>query len=312
MICKTMVRTGVILAVVGGTAVVIAGPDRLSALFHQTRDGINGVIDHAIEDPIALRAQIRKLEAEYPGRIADVRSDLSEVSTQIGELERERQIAERVVALANDDLAQLDAVIAQGRDAQAEHPGAIVRVSFNQRKVDLSDAYAKRQQVQQTRDLYAGRAADLGVDLTYLADQEEQLADLLTKLESERAEFQSKLFQLDAQIDTIERNERMLTMMEERQETIDRHNRYEAHSLDQLDKRLSSIRSEQRSRLESISGRERDRDYVAEAEFQLDTEAVDAEIEAPRAVEPQGVRFLVQPRIIDVEPGRAGPVASSH
>ncbi|GJM18804.1 MAG: hypothetical protein DHS20C14_10170 [Phycisphaeraceae bacterium] len=300
-----------ILAIVGGSAVVIAGPDRLHALVHQTRTGINDVIDSAIDDPIALRTQIKKLEAEYPARIADVRSDLTEVDAQIAELEREAKVAQRVVALASDDLAQLDAVIAQGRDAQAEHPGAIVRISFNRKKVDLSDAYAKRSQVEQTRTLYATRAADLGVDLTYLVEQEDQLADLLTKLESERAEFQSKLFQLDAQIDTIERNERMLSMMEDRQKTIDRHNRYQAHSLDQLNNRLTGIRSEQRSRLESIAGRERDKDYVSQAEFELDT-GLEGQGYNP-ATEDAG--YLIQPRIIDVEPTDSadqGSVASTR
>lgn len=301
---KTLVRTGVILAVVGGTGMVIAGPERLGALFHQTREGINTVIDKAIEDPIALRAQIKRLESEYPAKIAEVRSDLAEVQGQIAEMTREHKVAQRVVGLASDDLAQLDAVIAQARDMQSEHPGAIIRVSFNEKKVALSDAYAKRSQVEQTRELYAGRANDLATDLTYLNEQEGQLAELLTKLETERSEFQAKLFQLDAQIDTIERNERMLGMMEDRQQTIDRHNRYQAHSLDQLNKRLAQIRSEQRGRLEAISGRERDRNYVEEAEFLLDHEG-----RVTPSTEDAG--FMVAPRVIDVQPAKpAGPVAS--
>jgi len=304
---KTIVRTGVILAIVGGTAVVIAGPDRLHALAHQTRDGINNVIDKAIDDPIALRAQIKKLEAEYPGKIAEVRADLAEVQGQIDEMQREQKVASKVVALAADDLAQLDAVIAQARDAQADHPGAIVRVSFNERKVDLSDAYAKRSQIEQTRQLYATRSTDLGTDLTYLQDQETQLADLLTKLETERSEFQAKLFQLDAQIDTIARNERMLTMMEDRQETINKHNRYQAHSLDQLNKRLATIRSEQRSRLEAVTGRERDKNYVEEAEFLLDQQGHVKALDSS-----QDTDLLIRPQVIDVTPADhdTGSVAS--
>ena len=106
MFGKTMVRTGVILAVVGGTAVVIAGPARLHALLDQTRTGINDVIDSAIDDPIALRSQIKKLEAEYPGKIAEVRSDLTEVTAQIDELDRR---ASRARADA-DEVGLLEAV----------------------------------------------------------------------------------------------------------------------------------------------------------------------------------------------------------
>ena len=71
---KTVVRTGVIVALVGGTAAVIAGPHRVGAAFHQTQSHINQVIDEHIDDPIALRSQIKRLEAEYPKKIAQVRA----------------------------------------------------------------------------------------------------------------------------------------------------------------------------------------------------------------------------------------------
>ena len=58
--------------------------------------------------------------------------------------------------------------------------------------------------------MYLSRAADLETDLGYLHDQEAQLSDLLDRLETEHAEFQAKLFQLDAQIDTIARNDRLI------------------------------------------------------------------------------------------------------
>jgi chromosome segregation ATPase len=298
---KTLVRTGVITALVGGAAVAVAGPDRIGAIFGQTRDSIRAAIDDHIEDPVALRAQIKQLESQYPAKIAEVRSDLAEVQDQISQLEREMAVAQKVVELTSSDLASLDDTLDRAHAARTANPGAIVRVSFDARPMDMDDAFARRGQIEQTRDLYAQRAVDLDTDLGYLREQEGQLAELLTKLETERAEFGAKLFQLDAQIDTIARNERMIGMMEQRQATIDEHSRYQAHSLDQLTRRLSTIRSEQRSRIEAITTRERGSNYEDQAEFLIERAAPAVTPVKPSIIGPAGA-VLVQPKVIDVGP----------
>lgn len=305
---KTVVRGVVITALAGGVLVAVAGPHRVGAMIHQARDGVNAAIDSNIQDPVLLRAQIRKLESEYPVKIAEVRSDLSEVRTQVAQLDRERQVAQKVVQLATMDLESVDLQLEQARATQAANPGAIVRVAFNDRPVDLNDAFARRQQIEQTRDLYAGRFQDLSTDLVYLNDQEAQLTELLAKLETERTEFQAKLFQLDAQIDTIARNERMIDMMEERQATIDEHSRFQAHSVDQLNSRLSQIRDEQRGRLEAIARKDRGRDYVNEAEFLIrrDGQAVESGTKAL----PEVIFEPAAPRVIDIHPEQATPMPS--
>jgi len=306
---KTVVRGVVITALAGGVLVAVAGPQRAHAMFNQTRGGLISVIDNNIEDPILLRAQVKKLEAQYPGKIAEVRSDLSEVQTQIAQLQREMQIATKVVALASNDLNVVDSQIAQARVTQGANPGAIVRISFNNKPVDLEDAYAKRQQIEQTQGLYSNRAADLNIDLGYLSDQESQLADLLERLVGEQSEFQAKLFQLDAQIDTIARNDRLIDMMEDRQDTIDAHSRFQANSLDQLNGRLSNIRTEQRARLEAMAGRNQDRDYADEAKYLIDQEG------RVQSFENLPEQFNIEPTIIEITPEEVeveGSVASSN
>jgi len=307
---KTIVRGVVITALAGGVLVAVAGPHRVGAMFDQARTNITQVIDDNIEDPVMLRAQIKKLAAQYPEKIAEVRSDLSEVRSQIAQLDREMQVAQKVVHLASIDLETVDAQISRARLTQSQNPGAIVRVSFDDRALGLDEAYTRRQRIGQTRELYQTRASDLGTDLSYLNDQEAQLAELLDRLETERAEFQAKITQLDAQIDTIERNERMIAMMEDRQETIDAHSSFQAHSLDQLNGRLSTIRSEQRSRLEAIAGRENDRDYVDEAEFLIDRSGRETDTEgAGFAPERSGAGGVIE---ITPDYGQEGaPVASS-
>tara|TARA_R110002072_G_scaffold2496_4_gene20680 strand:+ start:395 stop:1363 length:969 start_codon:yes stop_codon:yes gene_type:complete len=316
---KTIVRGVVITALAGGVLVAVAGPHRVGAMVHQTRANFVSVIDENIEDPIMLRAQIKNLEAQYPQKIAEVRSDLTEVQTQIAQLDRELQVATKVVSLAAMDLETVSDQLTQARYTQESNPGAIVRVSLNNRAVDLDDAYAKRNQIQNTRDMYAARATDLSTDLGYLNDQEQQLSDLLERLESERSEFQAKLFQLDAQIDTIARNERLIDMMEDRQDTIDAHSNFQANSLDQLNGRLSSIRTEQRARLEAIAGRDSDKNYVDEAEFLIDQEGLVTEYEnSQKSLSPSQVRgFTIDPQVIEIAPQTkkpaqpAGPVASN-
>jgi len=306
---KTVVRGVVITALAGGVLVAVAGPQRAHAMFNQTRGVITTVIDDNIDDPILLRAQVKKLEAQYPGKIAEVRSDLSEVQTQIAQLQREQQIATKVVALASNDLGVVDSQIAQARVTQSANPGAIVRISFNNKPVDLDDAYAKRQQIEQTQGLYATRSQDLSVDLGYLQDQESQLADLLDRLVTEQSEFQAKLFQLDAQIDTIARNDRLIEMMEDRQDTIDAHSRFQANSLDQLNGRLGNIRTQQRARLEAIAGRENGKNYIDEAQFLIDQEG------RVQGFEKQHEEFNIEPTIIEITQEDAtpsGPMASNN
>ncbi len=311
---KTVVRGTVIAVLAGGVLVAVAGPHRMGALMSQGQQSLTGMIDDHIDDPIILRAQIKKLEAEYPGKIADVRSDLSEVQTQIAQLTREFQVANKVVGLASIDLDVVDSQLAQARVTQSANPGAIVRVSFDNRAVNLDKAYGKRQQIEQTRDLYASRGADLELDLQYLNEQEVQLAELLERLTTEQSEFQAKLYQLDAQIDTIARNERLIDMMEDRQATINAHSNFQAHSLDQLNTRLSTIRNDQRARLESIAGRDRDTSYVEEAQFLINQEGRVHSYDT----QPEPVRgFTIDPQIIEITPESAddqpeqSPVASN-
>lgn len=295
---KTVVRAGVIAALVGGTAVVIAGPHRVGAVFHQTQGHIHQVIDNHIDDPIALREQIKRLEAEYPKKIAQVRSDLAEVQQQTAELDRELKVATRVVALASADLNQYNAILAQAQATQAQNPSAIVKVSFetSDRSMNMQDAYSKRARIDQTRQMYMSRSSDLDTELGYLSQQEQQLAELLTKLETERAEFQSKLFQLDAQIDSIARNERLIDQLEDRQATIDKLSRYESHSLDQLSKKLNTIRSEQRSRIESIAGTEQEASYEDIAQYEIDSQG----FSAPETTSEPA--YYLQPESIEVGP----------
>jgi len=291
---KGIVRFGLLTALIGGGTAVVAEtvrPGSVQAILSQAGNAVASVIDSNIDDPVALRAQLKQLEAEYPAQIAEVRRDLAEAEEQLGRLKRERAISERVVALASEDLSRLESGIARARGVHEENAGAIVRISFDNRKLDLRDAYGKAARIEQTRDVYTQRATEMGEEAGYLEKQRDQLAELLTRLETEHAEFQAQLFQLDAQIDSIARSDRMLEMMEARQATIDEHQRYQAHSLDQLESKLASVRAQQQDRLARLAGEEADRDYVDEARYLLDREGGVIEID-PTGWEPAADRVI--------------------
>lgn len=278
-LCKGLVRASVLTALVGGAAVLVAGPERVCAILHQTRDSVNTQLDKVIKDPVALRQQLRDLEGQYPARIGEVRGDLGELKEQIAQLKRDRDVSQRVVELAEADLGQLQPLLAraesQASSASAVYTGsvgqpAVVRIVFNNENLDVKDAYARAEKMQQVRGVYSSRVGDIDRDLGYLSQQEQRLGDLLGQLETEQAKFASQIWDLDRQIDAIGRNERMIEVMEKRQVTIDQHSRYRANSLDQLSARFSEIRTKQESRLEALGKARETMNYESRAKIELD------------------------------------------
>ena len=274
IICST-VRFGVIGALGLGSAFLVAeaaAPGSARAIVGQAKQHLSSVITNNIDDPVALRAQLRELEAQYPEKISQVRSDLNELRSQRSKFDRELAIASRVVELADADLGALAGLLDQAEEARQNNGYAVVRVSFDNRSMDMESAYGKANEIRELRSSYAQRSADIERDLGYLQQQEERLADLLGKLETERASFQQQLWQLDRQVDAIARNERMLEMMEKREATIDELSPYTANSLDQVTSRLSEIRAEQEDRMASLGRSSDTESYLERAKGQVDAD----------------------------------------
>jgi predicted RNase H-like nuclease (RuvC/YqgF family) len=293
-LCKNIVRYAVIAGLVGGVAVGVAGPDRVGAILSQTRGKVTQAIDSQIEDPVALRAQMKKLESEYPARISEVRSDLTELRQQVAQMNRELEVSRRVVDLASADLSQVQSLITKAEAAQVNGQGHVVKVVFGSEPIELKDAYGKANRIRQVHASYAARTSDIERDLGYLSQQEERLSTLLTKLETEHSEFQAQLWQMDRQVDSIARNERLISVMERRQRTIDEQSRYHASSLDQLSSQFADIRAKQDAKLESLAGGVATMNYEDRAKFELDGEKSfgGAKLPAPQ----------IRPSIIEIRP----------
>lgn len=309
-IMKGIVRTGVIVALVGGTAALIAGPHRIGALFDQAREKVNSTIDANISDPVALRAQLKSLESEYPKRLETVSSDLAEVQAQIAQLNRDLEVSERVVAIAETDADQIQSLIGKGESIQQTSgtygEARVVRVVFNNESIDLKDAYSKATRIRQVHEVYTQRVADIQRDLSYLQQQQTRLSDLRDQLSKEQAEFQTQMWQLDRQVDTIARNDRLIEVMERRQKTIEEQSRYQAGSLNHVATRFADIRAKQESRLESLSSGTTTTNYEDRAKYELDSERSKIGRLSPLRRE-----LPVKPAVVEVRPETPMPAAEA-
>jgi peptidoglycan hydrolase CwlO-like protein len=309
---KTVVRAGVITAVVGGVAVAVAGPDRIRAVFHQARSSVHGAIDCNISDPIALRSQLRDLEGQYPKKIGDVRGDLAELNEQFAQLERELAVSRKVVAMADNDLESMQSVLTKAEEAKTSGVAQVVRVRFDgTSSMSMDDAYGKATRVGQLRTAYTQRVSDIERDLGYLGQQKDRLTTLLEQLETERAEFQTQLWALDRQVDAIGRNDRMIDMMQKRQATIENHSRYRAASLDQVTARFADIRAKQEAKLQGFAQTSDCTNYENAAKYLLDNEQVKS-FKSPHSGKPKTIE--ISPSVIEIGPDSAkpaGPAANS-
>lgn len=285
---KTIVRVGVISAVAAVAGLAIVGPVRARLLVDHARNNLHSAVDACIDDPAALRAQIRELESQYAPRIAAVRTDLAQLRQQSADLRREQAVAQRVVDLAQADLSKLQTMLAKAQTISEAHETVAsaasydpdsrsvgeaspdIRINFNNETLTVDQAVNKTQRVEQVVATYTSRQAEIDRDLGYMAEQEKRLADLSDKLEAERAEFQTQLAALDHQIDAIARNDRLIGIMQKRQETIDRNSRYDAGSLENLKGKLSEIRTKQEAQLEGLGKSGVTDNYEAKAKIDLD------------------------------------------
>lgn len=270
-ICKNVVRVGVIGSLLVGAAVVIAGPSRVSAIAGQARGFVNEKIDDAIQDPVALRQQLRSLEQEYPRKIAEVRGELAELDSQMASLERDREVASKVIDLASADYDELNGLIGMAQDARSESPGAVIRVSFDNERLPLDQAYTKAAELNSTISAYRSRLNSTQDSIGLLSTQQQRLNGLLAELEEERNTFQAQIWQLDSEIEMIARNEKMLEIFEAREKSIDRLDKTEAKSLDHVMQRMARIRAEQEAKFEALADGPRET-YEEAAERMLESE----------------------------------------
>lgn len=280
-IVKTLFRTAVIgtalsAAVIGGSAMLV-GPDRTRAMVDQVTDGVRSHLDAHIDDPAVLRRKLTEVSAKYPEQIAQVRSDLTELREEVQRLEHERKVSERVVELIDQDLDELRPALAEASDRARTGNArlASVAITFDGDLMSLRRAKIRAGEIERERTARAAAAADAGQSLIHLRAQEQRFEETLTRLLDEQAELQAKVRQIESEIETVARTERLIQLLEKRDEALRNVERFQVESLDGLTTLLERKRVEQEARLDAIGASVEAKSYEALAEAEVALERVD-------------------------------------
>lgn len=272
MSCMTrcIVRWGLVGGLALGGLTFLVGPERVAASLAQVRSKAQNVVDSCVDDPMALRRQLEDLADEYPERIAEVRGELAEVDTQIAQLDRDVEIAERVIAYTSEDLNLLQTRIAAARKT-VRNASTDVYVGFEGIRFTVDEAYAEALRIGEVRKNYRERHAVDQQQRKMLGEQKKRLTQILNKLEEDHNTYQAQLWSLDRQIDAIQRNDRLIELMEQQQQTLSSYDRFEkVGNLKQLQSKLAELRAIQDAQLDTLAKHGFRDDYESKAKLDLD------------------------------------------
>ncbi len=269
---RFIVRWGLIGGLAIGGITILVGPQRVMACIDQLRQQANMVVEDLVDDPVALRRQLDDLAKQYPSRISEVRGEIVRLDHQLGQFQQDEQIALRVIELTTDDLAVLSELV---DDAEAMSPlnSDSVYVRFEGVRYDLESAYAEGRRIRSVRANYEDRLASDRRQMGLLDEQRVRLVDILENIEQEHETYQTQLWQLDHEIDAIERNAQIIAMVEQQKETLSSFDKLGgASNLGQVRSRLSEIRTVQESTILALTDMTTGSDYETRARFDTSDE----------------------------------------
>ncbi len=218
---------------------------------------------------MVLRRQLENLAEEYPHRIAQVQGELAEVNTQIEQFVRDTEVAARVVAMTTDDLGELTTLITKANGVESR----TVFVSFEGVRFHLDEAKNEAQRIHGVRTTYTDRLQCNQQQLVMLDQQKSRLYEILMRLEDEFATFETQMWQLDRQIDAIERNDRLIEMTRQLQSTLNGYDRWgKLDNLKQLQAKLVELETIQNAQLETLLKLGIRSQYEDRARYELEVE----------------------------------------
>lgn len=268
-ITRCILRWGLISGLALGGATLLIGPDRVGAGFHQLQSKARGVVDQFMDNPTAMRRQLEQLADEYPDRIAEVRGEIAEIDHQIGRLEHDVEIAKRVVALTTSDLRALKTLVAQA-EAKKAATSRNVSFHFDGMRFNIDQAYAEAGRINHVRTTYSDRLAQDNHQYQFLSEQKSRLTEILDNLEGDFSKYQSQLWQLDRQIDAIERNERLIELTKRQKATLASYDKFDkVANLHQLEAKLAELRTIQEAQLQALAKSGINDDYFKRAEAEM-------------------------------------------
>ncbi|HIA72088.1 MAG TPA: hypothetical protein EYO01_05275 [Phycisphaerales bacterium] len=263
---RFIVRWGIIGGLALGGITLLVGPQRVMACIDQLREEANSVVEHLVDDPIALRRQLDTLAREYPTRIAEVRGEIARLNQQLEQFVRDEKISIRVVELTTVDLEVLRDLVENAETTTRPNGRATVR--FDGVRYDLDGAYSEGRRIRTVKSNYEDRLASDRRQMQLMGEQKIRLESILEKIEHEHETYRAQLWQLDREIDAIERNDHIIAMVEQQQETLSGFDRLgSAGNLNQVRARLAEIRTVQESTIIALTDVGAGTDYETRARF---------------------------------------------
>lgn len=273
-ITRCILRWGLVSGLALGGVTLLVGPERVAAGLSMIRSKAQGVVDNAISDPVALRHQLQGLAEQYPDRIGQVRGEIAEVDHQLGQFERDMEISKRVVAMTTEDLGQLKSLVARA-ESSVKETNRPVALRFEGVKFNIDEAYNEARRINNVKATYQDRFANDQQQFAFLTEQKGRLIEILNKLETEYSTFQAQMWQLDRQIDSIERNNRLIELTEQQQATLASYEKFgKVGSLKQIEAKLAELRAVQQAQLETLTKQGSHTNYESKAEMDLNTNSL--------------------------------------
>ncbi len=266
-VTRCIFRWGLISTLALGGATLLIGPERVTAGLAHVRAKAQSVVDGAMDNPVALRRQLQELAEEYPQRIGKVQHEITEVNVQIDQFDRDSEVASRVIAMTTEDLGELKTLLARAQEVT----GRPVFVRFEGVRFGVDEAYNEARRIQNVRTSYGDRLACNQQQLSVLSQQKARLVEILVKLEDEFSTFETQMWQLDRQIDAIERNGRLIEMTEQMHATLEGYDRWgKLDNLKQLQAKMAELQAIQDAQLDTLAKVGIRYDYEERAQSELD------------------------------------------
>jgi len=277
-ITRSLFRWGLIGALVLGGTTWLIGGDQVAAGLAQLRNQARDVVTAYVDEPTALRNQLQQLAEQYPDRIATVQGEIAEVKHQLAEFEHNTELARRVVAMTNEDLHDLKALVTRA-ESKAQSTSRPVSLRFDGVRFSINEAYTEANRINKVRQAYADRLAQGEKQIEFLHKQQSRLQDILSKLQTEYDQYQTQLWQLEQQINAVERNEKLIELAKEHRATLESYDKLgKVGNFKQIEAKLREMQAIQESQLQTLTRETERKDYEQRAEYELQNTGAEQDV----------------------------------
>jgi chromosome segregation ATPase len=262
-----MTRWGVIGALGLAGLIAVVGLTRVKTAWWSVRDHLRSNVDEIVDTRVALQHEIRKLQDEYPERIADLRCQVKEIDRDLGSCSEDVNLCQEVVALCESDIMVLNAKL-EVADSDADGLGPD-RVEFRSERLGRAEALTRAGRIAATASSYRDRLNDLTAEQQILREERGRLRAELAEMEREFREFQTEVGTIARDIDSLKRKEKLVKVAERRRKDTDDIFADRASGLTVVKEKIERRKIQLDERLRALRGVRSGNEYEARARLRL-------------------------------------------